>query len=297
MTEIVEHRRDAPQATAHRRGRPFGVWTPLSRRAFLALLGRDLVVLRKDLWLFLSRTVMQPVLLLFVFTYVFPKIGQGIGAAGAAGGTDALSAEAFSTLLVGGVVASAMIFQGIQAVALPMVQDFGFTREIEDRVLAPIPVEGVALQKVASGAIQALLAAAVVLPLAYVVPASEVRIVIDWPIALTFLPLAAVLSASLGLTVGTRVEPRQVSLIFSLLVIPMTFLGAVYYPWERLDALPVLKWGVLVNPLVYLSEGVRMGLTAGVPHMPAPAIYAACAAFTTVLLALGISGFRNRVLA
>lgn len=293
MSETVEPREIAAPAAARRRGHPFGVWTPLSRRAFLALLGRDLAVLRKELWLFLSRTVMQPVLLLFVFTYVFPKIGQGIGATGT---TDAVSAELFSTLLVGGVVASAMIFQGIQAVALPMVQDFGFTREIEDRVLAPIPVEGVALQKVASGAIQALLAAAVVLPLAYVVPASDVRIVIDWPVALTFLPLAAVLSASLGLTVGTRVEPRQVSLIFSLLVIPMTFLGAVYYPWQRLDALPLLKWGVLVNPLVYLSEGVRMGLTGGVPHMPAAAIYAACTAFTVVLLALGISGFRKRVL-
>jgi ABC-2 type transport system permease protein len=113
----------------------------MSWRAFAALLGRDLVVLRKDLPAFIARTVMQPLLLMFVFTYVFPKIGQGVGSAG---GTEA----AFSTLLVGGVVASAMIFQGIQAVALPMVQDFGYTREIEDRVLAPIPVEGVALEKV-----------------------------------------------------------------------------------------------------------------------------------------------------
>src|SRR5690606_7220176 len=113
VSDVVESRPAAPPATVARRGRPFGVWTPLSRRAFLALLGRDLVVLRKELWLFLARTVMQPMLLLFVFTYVFPKIGQGIGAVGAAGGAGAVSAEAFSTLLVGGVVASAMIFQGI----------------------------------------------------------------------------------------------------------------------------------------------------------------------------------------
>lgn len=282
-----------PRIPAPRRPRLFGAWTPLSRRAFFALLGRDLVVLRKDLWLFLSRTIMQPLLLLYVFTNVFPRIGQGIGASASG---DPASAEAFSTLLVGGVVASAMIFQGIQAVALPMVQDFGFTREIEDRVLAPIPVEGIALQKVASGAVQALLAAAVVLPLAYVVPASDVHIQVNWLAVLTFLPLAAVLSASLGLTVGTRVEPRQVSLIFSLLVIPMTFLGAVYYPWQRLDALPWLKWGVLVNPLVYLSEGVRMALTGGIPHMPVVAIYLACTVFVAVLLRLGISGFRHRVL-
>ena len=42
---------------------------------------------------------------------------------------------------------------GVQAVALPLVQDFGYTREIEDRVLAPMPVWAVAAEKVASGAI------------------------------------------------------------------------------------------------------------------------------------------------
>ena len=63
-----------------------------------------------------------------------------------------------------------MIFQGVQAVALPLVQDFGYTREIEDRVLAPMPVWAVAMEKVASGAIQALLASLVVFPLALFIP-------------------------------------------------------------------------------------------------------------------------------
>ena len=40
-----------------------------------------------------------------------------------------------------------MIFQGVQAVALPLVQDFGYTREIEDRVLAPMPVWAVAVRE------------------------------------------------------------------------------------------------------------------------------------------------------
>ena len=88
-------------------------------------------------------------------------------------------------------------------------------------------------------------------------------------------PENARLAPSLGLTIGTRVEPRQVPLIFSLLVIPMTFLGAVYYPWKSLTPLPWLKWAVLINPLVYMSEGMRMALTRGIPHMAAWAIYGA----------------------
>jgi ABC-2 type transport system ATP-binding protein len=136
-----------------------------------------------------------------------------------------------------------------------------------------------------------------VLPLAYVIPATDVHLDVNWPVTLTFLPLAAVLGASLGLTVGTRVEPRQVPLVFSLLVLPMTFLGAAYHPWTSLEPLPWLRWAVLVNPLVYLSEGVRMGLTGDtIPHMNGVVVYAACIAFTAVLLSVGIQGFRRRVL-
>jgi ABC-2 type transport system permease protein len=259
-----------------------------ARRAFGALLLRDLAVLRKEIWMFLGRTVMQPLLLIFVFAYVFPKIGEAIG--GSAG------AARFSTLLVGGVIASSMIFQGVQSVALPLVQDFGYTREIEDRVLAPMPVWAVAFEKVVSGAIQAIVAALVVFVLATFIPATPVHLSVHWFYLITLLPLGALMCAALGLTIGTRVEPRQVPLIFSLLVIPMTFLGAVYYPWQSLSPLAWLKWTVLVNPLIYLSEGMRLALTKGVPHMQVWAVYLAIAAFTAVFLKLGIDGFKKRVL-
>jgi ABC-2 type transport system permease protein len=123
-----------------------------------------------------------------------------------------------------------------------------------------------------------------------------VHLNVHWFYLVTLLPLSAMMSASLGLTIGTRVEPRQVPLIFSLLVIPMTFLGAVYYPWKSLTPLPILKWAVLVNPLVYMSEGMRMALTSGIPHMSAWAIYGALIGFTIVFLKLGIDGFKKRVL-
>ena len=50
--------------------------------AFRALLSRDFYVLTRNLKEFIPRTVLQPLLLVFVFTYVFPKIGQGIGGDG-----------------------------------------------------------------------------------------------------------------------------------------------------------------------------------------------------------------------
>jgi ABC-2 type transport system permease protein len=87
-----------------------------------------------------------------------------------------------------------------------------------------------------------------------------------------------------------------VPLVFSIIVIPMTMLGAAYYPWERLDAIEWLKWAVLVNPLIYISEGFRMALT-DIPHMNAWGIYGALVGFTAVLGRLGIVGFKRRVLA
>jgi ABC-2 type transport system permease protein len=258
-----------------------------SLSAFAGLMGRDVHVLRKTLRVFLLRTVMQPFLTVFVFTYVFPKIGQGIG--GSRG------SSTFATLFVPGAIATACIFQGIQAVALPLVNEFGYTREIEDRVLAPLPVWAVGAQKILSGAVQAVLAGLVVFPLAAFVPATPVHLDVQWPLLITLGPLACVLGAALGLAIGTRADTRQVPLIFSVIVIPMTFLGATYYPWARLTPIAWLKIAVLLNPLVYMSEGLRAALSPAIPHMSLIAIYAAIIGFTTLLSYLGISGFIKKV--
>jgi ABC-2 type transport system permease protein len=257
--------------------------------AFGALVLRDLVVLRKGLGVFIIRTIMQPLLFVFVFTYVFPKIGQGIG--GASG------AAQFSSLLVPGVVAIACIFQGIQAVALPLVQEFSYTREIEDRVMAPLPVWAVAAEKIVAGALQGVIAGAIVFPLALVIPTTVVHLNVRWFELLTFLPLAAIVGASLGLAIGTRVKPQQVPLLFSIIVLPLTFLGATYYPWAKLTPILWLKYVVLVNPLVYMSEAFRTALTPQIPHMPTGVIYLALVLFCVGLTWLGVDGFKRRVLA
>ena len=148
-------------------------WTSLQ-----ALILRDLVVLWKHKVEFTVRTLVQPFLLCFVFLYVFPKIGQGIGAASGIPGAE----SAFATVLVPGVVGLSIMFQGIQAVAMPLAQEFGFTREIEDRVQAPCPIWLVAISKVISGGAQGLISAAIVLPIASVVHAAgvEAQINLHW---------------------------------------------------------------------------------------------------------------------
>src|SRR6476659_4996179 len=258
-----------------------------ARVAFRALLLRDLVVLRKNIKEFLPRTLLQPLLLVFVFAYVFPKIGQSVGGSGA-------GASDFSTALVAGVIGLAIIFQGIQSVALPMVQEFGYTREIEDRVLAPMPVDLVAIEKVTAGALNGAVSALLVFPIAAIVPATPVYLSIDWPVLLTLTPLACFMCGALGLSFGTRFEPRTVPMLFGIIVLPLTMLGCIYYPWKSLAPIPWLQKLVLLNPLVYMCEGFRAALTTGA-HMSLWAVYPAMIGFAVLFMWAGLAGFRKRV--
>ena len=266
------------------------------RSALWALILRDLVVLRKHLFEFVARTLIQPFLLCFVFLYVFPKIGQGIG------GADPAAQSAFATVLVPGVVGISILFQGVQSVALTMSQEFGYTREIEDRVQAPCPIWLVAMAKVLSGAAQGLLSAALVLPIASVVHAKgvEAHLNLHWWVIATAVPLACVTMAALGLLLGTSFEPRNIGLMFGFIILPVTFLGGTYYAYTRLAPVEAGGWHwlqtlVLVNPLIYINEGMRAAFTDA-PHMPLYVIYPVLVAFLAVFLGLGLRNFRRRVL-
>ncbi|MHB8376426.1 MAG: ABC transporter permease [Dehalococcoidia bacterium] len=250
-------------------------------QTFFALMQRDTRVLRREFVPFLMRTCMQPFLFVFVFAYVLPKIGQG--------------QRSFGDILVPGLIGSSIIFQGIQAVAVPLVQEFSQTKEIEDRVMAPLPVWGVAAEKIFFAVLQSLLAAAVVFPLVYTVPLQTPHLHVRWWILFTVLPLGALVSASLGLFIGTVVNPRQIALVFSLIAIPVVFLGSVYYPWSQLHAIRWLQVLTLVNPLVYMSEGLRAGLTPQYGYMNLFGVYAGLLGGSALFTWLGVRGFVRRV--
>jgi ABC-2 type transport system permease protein len=250
-------------------------------RVFGALLQRDLRVARRELPSFLIRTALQPLLFVVVFGYLLPKMGfmqRGYGAA-----------------LLPGILAVSLALSSVQAVALPMMQDFGWTREIDDRLLAPIPVRAVALEKVVAGVIQGIVTAAFVLPVARLV-IGPIR-ALTWAHAPAVAAVAILGSAafsSLGLLMGTAIPPQQIGVMFSVIIAPMIFFGCAYYPWQGLSAVPVMKWAVLVNPLVYVAEGLRGALTPALPHMPLAAVLAALVAMAVVFWWLGARAFDKR---
>jgi ABC-2 type transport system permease protein len=145
--------------------------------------------------------------------------------------------------------------------------------------------------------LQSIVAAALVFPLAYYIPRTPVAAhVSNWPFLIAVLVLSSLLSGALGLTIGTSVQPKQIGLIFGVVVVPITFLGCVYYPWAALgQQLRWLQYGVLLNPIVYISEGLRAALTPTMGHMPDVGILGALVFFMALLTWLGMRGFRRRV--
>jgi ABC-type multidrug transport system permease subunit len=268
---------------------------PMSRatlgRTFWAMLTREARVLRRNAVGAVLRVVLQPLLFVFVFSYVMPKIG-GFGAGGVAGST-------FATILVPGLVASAVITQAMLAVVFPLIMELSWQKSITDRVLAPLPIPLLAVEKIVAAALQAVLAGLLVFPAVLFVHAdgqAPMLHIHNWPLFVVMLLGGALLAASAGLYFGTIIDPRQVSVLFTLILLPASMLGCVYYPWSSLEHVRWLQIGVLANPLVYVSEGLRAAITPQVPHLPAWAYLIVTLGGTGVFGWLATRSFTRRVL-
>ena len=82
--------------------------------------------------------------------------------------------------------------------------------------------------------------------------------------------------------------------MFGMVITPMIFFGCTYYPWSALDKFPVLQKAVLINPLVYASEGLRAMLVPGFPHLSTIAVLIALLLFDILLLVVGLRQFEKK---
>ena len=123
---------------------------------------------------------------------------------------------------------------------------------------------------------------------------------VHWLTLVTLIPLACITCSALGLTFGTIFDPRNVPLMFGIVILPLTFLGGTYYAWTTLEpvkaeGLPWLQYVVLINPLVYINEGSRAALTSS-NHMTLWAVYPALVGFSALFLWVGTRNSPRRVI-
>jgi len=252
-------------------------------KTFLAMLRRDVRVARREIVVFLVRTALQPILFVTVFGTLLPAIG--------------FTQRSYAAALLPGIVGISIALSAIQAVSLPLVQEFGWTREIEDRLLAPVPTRVVAAEKIFAAMIQGVIAAAFVLPIARLVmgPIAELTLSHAGEVLVIAL-LGSLAFSALGMWLGTAIAPQHIGLMFSVIIAPMLFFGCAYYPWRGLDVVPIVKYLVLVNPMVYVAEGMRGALTPAVPHMPLAVVVVALVIVSWFFWTFGLRSFYKRAI-
>ena len=248
---------------------------------FLALLGRDAwVTVRHDFVAFLAQALLQPLFFLFVFGRVLPEIGAAQGA--------------YGTQLLPGIMGLTLVLTSLQNTALPLVIEFSFTKEIEDRLLAPLPVWMVGIQKLVIAALRGLVAALLILPLgALILPGGIDLSGADWPAFVAVMLAGSIAGAAVGLVLGTAVPPNRINIAFAVVLTPLIFTGATFYPWAALGSLKWFQIVTLFNPLTYVSEGMRGALTA-VPHLGTGWIVLGLFGSLVVFGAAGLLGFERR---
>jgi len=249
-------------------------------RAFAAILGRDLFVTGTTLPSFVARVVMQP----FFFVFVFGKILTSLS----------FVKVSYVGVLIPGIMALTVFLTALQAIALPLVIDFGFTKEIEDRLMAPLPTIWVAVEKVVFASLQALLAGAVMFPISLLVIGSLPFRTARVGLVIAFLVLGSLAGAALGLIMGTVVDARRITVVFSLVLTPLIFTGCSQYPWPSLHRLVWFQYVTLLNPLTYTSEGMRSAMVPRVAHMDTWVAALVLVAVIAVALVLGFAGFARR---
>jgi ABC-2 type transport system permease protein len=251
------------------------------RRAFLALCERDLwVTVRHEPVSFLAQALLQPIFFLFVFGRVLPDIGAARGA--------------YGTQLLPGIMGLTLVLTALQNTALPLVIEFSFTKEIEDRLLAPLPVQAVGAQKMVIAALRGVIAALLILPLGELILPGGIDLGgANWLGLAGVLLVGACAGAAMGLVLGTAVPPNKISVAFAIVLTPLIFTGAAFYPWSALDNLRWFQVVTLFNPLTYVSEGMRAALT-GAPHLATGWVALGLVGSTLLFSWLGLRGFARR---
>lgn len=227
------------------------------RSVFAAMVERDLLAQWRDKGEFIFRVMMLPAVLIIIYGYILPAIG--------------MMPDHFQSQMFWGMVGMSILITGIHGTAIPFTMDFNNRHEIEDRLQAPVPVNLIALAKMAVGIIEAFIGGLLVLPVSLLFMGSGLHLVLTVETVLALVPLLlliALASASLGLLVGTIVKPMEIAAMFPGFLMPLVFTGAIFFSWGALSSVPVFQVLVLLNPLVYANEALRYVTMPQLVSMP-----------------------------
>jgi ABC-2 type transport system permease protein len=245
-------------------------------RGLVALSGREVLRVLK-LW---TQTIVAPVVSSFLFILVF-----GLSLGGRIKTIDGVDYEVF---IVPGLITMAMV-QAAYANNSASVFQAKFDRYLNDILAAPMRAWEVNVGLSLGGVVRALLIGGSLLVCSLLVVDVPIREPLVLVAAVT---LALLLFSSLGVVVGIYAESwDHTAFVNNLAILPLTFLGGVFYsvevlpsPWEELSH---------VNPIFFLVQAVRYGflgtsdVPVGIALLVTGVLAAVCVAWSTWLFSTG----------
>lgn len=249
---------------------------------FWIMVKRDLMIQMRNWSEFIFRVAMLPFILILTYGYVLPKIG--------------ILSPDFPNQMFPGMVGMSLLITGIHGTAVPLSMDFNNSREIEDRLQAPVSIKVTAWSKMVVGIIESWIGALIVLPVSILFMGSYLEFSMtgfDMVMLVAILLVSSITSATLGLLVGTIVKPMQIAAMFPGFLMPIIFTGAIFFSWDSLSVIPWLKGIVLLNPLVYINEALRSTMIDTTTAMPLWLSVGGIVVFTIVMGAIGMKRFKK----
>ncbi|MFI9452099.1 ABC transporter permease [Amycolatopsis sp. NPDC052450] len=258
-----------------------GIHRPPPWRVFRGLLERDLLITRKQLLGVMAQVLMQPLLMLLVF-------GKVLGALG-------YTPPSYTRLLLPGLIALNAFFAATQNASFPLAMEFT-TRTIENRLRAPVTIPWIVAERIVAASARGIITAILMAPIGAILLGG-----LDWtasglPLALLFTVVGALTGGAVGVTIGSLVPPARIGITFSLVMPPLLFTGSAQFPFPELAAVPWFRVLCALNPMTYVSEGLRGALTPEIPHLPAWVCAGGLATALLVFLPASLWSFKRRAI-
>lgn len=258
---------------------------------FLRFLQRDLYIQRKYLNIYLINfVIIQPLIFAFQFAYLQSKIFFGASA------TTPEALTRISTIMFVGNILF-IIMPLTYRLAVPLLFDFEGQRFVSYQLLLLNP-RAVLLERIASAT---LITFGIIVPfyplIRFLFPAQLDTSNTSWSLVMLLLLLASLTCCSYHYFVTCFLKKAsQVVRLWPRANIPLALLGGFVVPLGViLQASPT--WGRLVflNPLIYITEGLRRAFTGSDEFLSVEICIVALLGFSFVFTVLALHYFKKRV--
>lgn len=251
-------------------------------KLFWQLVKTDLLILKQVIIGRLIDTTIWVTSVIAVVSYIFPQLGM---------------ASSFGVFYAVGAILSCSFFE-VFYTTFTFVADLEDDKLINYYLTLPIPSWLILVKHIVSFACKATPLALLVLPLSKLVLWYRLDLV-NFSImkfALIFISIN-ILTGSISLFAASLVKDKNhIGGIWPRIMFPLWFFGGSQFSWYTIHAFsPAFGYGLLLNPLIYATEGVRVAVLGQAGYLPFWLCLGIIWVFTLLFTTISIWRLKKRI--